>query len=106
MAARPRTKEYKPVTIRMEMTVYDRLSDFCEESGQPKTVAIERALNMYMDDYEKKQALPWSKEYRQYEIDQVEANRHLLDNLFPVPDKPTAPNDNKSSELQPDAEIA
>ena len=61
---------------------------------------------MYMDDYEKKQALPWSKEYRQYEIDQVEANRHLLDNLFPVPDKPTAPNDNKSSELPPDAEIA
>ena len=57
MAARPRTKEYKSVTIRMEMTVYDRLSNFCEESGQPKTVAIERALNMYMDDYEKKQAL-------------------------------------------------
>ena len=57
MAARPRTKEYKPVTIRMEMTVYDRLADFCEESGQPKTVAIERALSMYMDDYEKKQAL-------------------------------------------------
>lgn len=50
--------------------------------------------------------LPWSKEYRQYEINQVEANRHLLDNLFPVPERPKAPNNNEKSDLQSDAAIA
>ena len=50
--------------------------------------------------------LPWSKEYRQYEIDQIEANRHLLDNLFPRPEQPKAPNNNEKSDLQSDAAIA
>ena len=50
--------------------------------------------------------LPWSREYRQYEKEQIEANRHLLDNLFPVPNKPTVTNDNKESEAQPGAAIA
>ena len=36
-------KENVPVSIRMEKQTYDRLVKFCEESGQPKTVAIERA---------------------------------------------------------------
>ena len=36
-------KENVPVSIRMEKQTYDRLAEFCEESGQPKTVAIERA---------------------------------------------------------------
>ncbi|SEA97245.1 IS66 C-terminal element [Pseudobutyrivibrio sp. ACV-2] len=50
--------------------------------------------------------LPWSKDYRQYEINQVEANRHLLDNLFPVPERPKAPNNYEKSDLQSDAAIA
>ena len=47
-------KENVPVSIRMEKQTYDRLAEFCEESGQPKTVAIERAVNHYIDEYNKK----------------------------------------------------
>lgn len=50
--------------------------------------------------------LPWSWAYRQYEKEQIETNRHLLDNLFAVPDKPTVTNDNKTNEPQPDVAIA
>jgi hypothetical protein len=47
-------KESHPVTIRMEQDLYERLKQFCEDSGQPKTVAIERALKAYIDSYEEK----------------------------------------------------
>ena len=48
-------KENVPVSIRMEKQTYDRLVKFCEESGQPKTVAIERAVNLYVKAYEDEQ---------------------------------------------------
>lgn len=48
--ARPK-KPHHPVTVRLEQEVYDRLNQFCKDSGQPKTVAMERALSMYMDAY-------------------------------------------------------
>lgn len=38
------------VTLCMKLELYDRLTDFCEKSGQAKTVAIERALEEYIDD--------------------------------------------------------
>lgn len=44
--ARPR-KENHPISIRMDKAIYDRLNEFCEVSGQPKTVAIERAISEY-----------------------------------------------------------
>ena len=44
--ARPR-KENHPISIRMDKTIYNQLTEFCETSGQPKTVAIERAINEY-----------------------------------------------------------
>lgn len=49
-------KESVPTALRMDKEVYERLVAFCEESGQSKTTAIERALAMYINDYEKKQA--------------------------------------------------
>lgn len=49
--ARPK-KDSHPVTIQMEQKVFDRLNNFCLRSGQPKTVAIERALTDYMDAYD------------------------------------------------------
>ena len=55
--ARPKTKECKAITVRMDLDTYDRLTDFCNKSGQAKTVAIERALAMYIDDYDKKMEL-------------------------------------------------
>ncbi len=45
-------KENHPVTIRMEESVYERLCAFCEKSGQSKTIAIERAVDMYVNSYE------------------------------------------------------
>ena len=46
-------KESHPITIRMEQELFDRLNDFCDRSGQPKTVAIERALTEYINAYDK-----------------------------------------------------
>lgn len=48
--ARPK-KENHPISIRMDKAIYDRLNEFCEVSGQPKTVAIERAIDAYVDKY-------------------------------------------------------
>ncbi len=48
---RPKVKENRAVTVRMEATLADRLDAYCEDSGQSKTLAIERAVERYMDDY-------------------------------------------------------
>lgn len=54
----PRPKKgYHPVTVRMEQELYNRLNQFCKDSGQPKTVAIERALEMYIDNYYSQQKI-------------------------------------------------
>ena len=45
-------KESKPFSIRMEKITFDRLAEYCELSGQSKTVAIERAINKFIDDYD------------------------------------------------------
>ncbi len=47
-------KDNVPVSVRLEKGIFDKLSKFCEDSGQPKTVAVERALEMYIDDYYEK----------------------------------------------------
>lgn len=49
-----KTKESHPFSIRMEKAVFERLNQFCEDSGQSKTIAIERAVSMYIDDYDAK----------------------------------------------------
>ena len=49
-----KTKESKPFSIRMDKSTFDRLEAFCEDSGQSKTLAIERAINMYINDYDAK----------------------------------------------------
>jgi len=46
-------KESKPFNIRMEKSIYDKLVEFCEVSGQSKTLAVERAILLYI-----KQNLP------------------------------------------------
>ena len=42
-------KESHPFNIRMDKEVYDRLTEHCAQSGQPKTTAVERAVMMYID---------------------------------------------------------
>ncbi len=47
-------KESKPFSLRMDKVTFERLAEFCDKYGQTKTVAVERAINMYIDDYESK----------------------------------------------------
>lgn len=48
-------KESHPIAIRMDKGLFDRLEDYCQRSGQPKTVAIERAVKAYIDEYNRKE---------------------------------------------------
>ncbi len=50
-------KESHPFSIRMDADIYSRMGKYCEETGASKTAVIERAINMYIDDYETKKAL-------------------------------------------------
>ena len=47
-------KDNVPVSVRLEKGIFEKLSRFCEDSGQPKTVAVQRALEMYINDYYEK----------------------------------------------------
>lgn len=51
-------KESKPFNIRMEKTVYDKLAEFCRVSGQSKTIAVERAVLLYIEQ----NSMPQNKE--------------------------------------------
>lgn len=50
-------KDSKAISVRLASDVYERLNDYCERSGQPKTIAIERAITMLIDDYDEKQRI-------------------------------------------------
>lgn len=52
--ARPK-KNGTYLNVCIDTPVYDRLADYCEAVGQPKTVAVERAITAYLDGYEEKQ---------------------------------------------------
>ena len=45
-------KDSQPICIKMDKATYDRLEAYCERAGQSKTVAIERALNKLIDEYD------------------------------------------------------
>ena len=44
-------KESKVLNIKLSVPVYDKLDEFCAESGQTKTLAVERFLNKCLDEY-------------------------------------------------------
>lgn len=44
-------KDSKLLNIRLATSVSDRLEHYCEDSGQTKTVAVERALEAFIDNY-------------------------------------------------------
>ena len=52
--ARPK-KNGTYLNVCIETPIYERLESLCEDAGQTKTVAVERALLLYLDDYEVKQ---------------------------------------------------
>ena len=45
-------KESTPLSVRMDTAIFERLEEFCKASGQTTTVAIERAVGKYIDEYE------------------------------------------------------
>ena len=51
--ARPK-KNGTYLNVCIETPIYQRLEDFCNDSGQSKTVAVERALTGYFDQYDER----------------------------------------------------
>ena len=49
--ARPK-KNGTYLTVCIETPIYERLENFCKDAGHTKTVAVERALISYFDEYE------------------------------------------------------
>ena len=47
-------KEQEPLNVRLDKSIAERLVEYCGEVGQTKTTAVERALTMLIDDYERK----------------------------------------------------
>ncbi|MBQ3460962.1 MAG: hypothetical protein IJH14_09870 [Solobacterium sp.] len=43
------------LNICIETPIYERLEALCEDAGQTKTIAVERALTAYLDNYEERQ---------------------------------------------------
>ncbi len=54
--ARPK-KNGTYLNVCIDTSIYEALCELCEEAGQTKTVAVERALTDYLDDYKKKQQM-------------------------------------------------
>ena len=51
--ARPKCKDSKAVNINMDVSVLARLEQYCEETGLPKTTAIERILKQHFEEMDK-----------------------------------------------------
>ena len=52
--ARPK-KNGTYLNVCIKTPIYERLKDMCNDAGQSKTVAVERALTLYLDEYDEKQ---------------------------------------------------
>ena len=52
--ARPK-KNGTYLNVCRETPIYERLEAMCDDAGQSKTVAVERALTLYLDEYDEKQ---------------------------------------------------
>ena len=44
-------KDAKILNVKLATPVYDRLEEFCDESGMSKTVAAEKILMQFFDQY-------------------------------------------------------
>ena len=51
--ARPKSKDSKAVNINMDVAILERLEKYCEETGLPKTTAIERILKQFFETQNK-----------------------------------------------------
>ncbi len=44
-------KDSKIVNMKLDRSVYDKLEQFCDETGLSKTAATEKILDQYLSDY-------------------------------------------------------
>ncbi len=47
-------KDAKILNIKMDREIHERLEIFCEETGMTKTIATEKILRRYFEEYFKK----------------------------------------------------
>ena len=47
-------KDAKLLNIKLASDIHDQLEKFCEESGMTKTMATEKVLSRFFDDYFKR----------------------------------------------------
>ena len=68
--ARPK-KNGTYLNVCIETPIYERLENFCKDAGHTKTVAVERALISYFDEYEemKKKLKELEKNYNPADIE-------------------------------------
>ena len=52
--ARPKTREYKAISLNMDVKVLEKLERYCEETGLTKTTAIERILDKFLIEHQEK----------------------------------------------------
>ena len=63
--ARPK-KNGTYLNVCIETSIYKRLEEMCDEAGQTKTVAVERELKKYFDEYDAKQKIMKELTARKY----------------------------------------
>ena len=51
------------LNVCIETPIFERLEKLCENAGQTKTAAVERALNLYLNDHEEKRRILKKIEY-------------------------------------------
>lgn len=44
-------KDAKTLNVKLDRQVHEDLERFCEETGMSKTIAVEKVLRKYLDDY-------------------------------------------------------
>ena len=44
-------KDYTPICVKMDNKAHDKLLEFCKETGMSKTATIEKAVEKYIDNY-------------------------------------------------------
>ena len=49
--ARPKTREYKAISLNMDVKGLEKLERYCEETGLTKTTAIERILDKTLTEH-------------------------------------------------------
>jgi len=54
--ARPK-KESVVLNIRLSKDISEKLTEYCNDAGQTKTTAVERALEKYIEEYYAQQSL-------------------------------------------------